>query len=57
MKVPSPCISVCAIEESSGFCKGCKRTVQEVSMWLYMSEEEKARVVAELPGRKLTGKD
>lgn len=55
MKVASPCISICSIEEASGFCKGCKRTLQEVAMWLYMSEEEKARVVAQLPERKLAG--
>ena len=43
------------MDEASGFCKGCKRTVHEIGMWPYYSEEEKARVIAELAKRKLPG--
>ena len=55
MTVPSPCISICAMDETTGFCKGCKRTINEVAMWLYMTDDEKALVVAELEKRRLPG--
>jgi prolyl-tRNA editing enzyme YbaK/EbsC (Cys-tRNA(Pro) deacylase)/predicted Fe-S protein YdhL (DUF1289 family) len=31
--VPSPCISVCRINASSGICEGCFRTLSEISAW------------------------
>jgi prolyl-tRNA editing enzyme YbaK/EbsC (Cys-tRNA(Pro) deacylase)/predicted Fe-S protein YdhL (DUF1289 family) len=31
--VPSPCISVCRINASSGICEGCFRTLGEISAW------------------------
>lgn len=51
-KPASPCISVCAIDEATGFCKGCHRTVEEVASWLYYTDDEKRRVLAALPARK-----
>lgn len=54
MTIPSPCISICSIDEQTGFCKGCKRTVAEVAMWLYLSDEQKAGVIKELKERKLS---
>jgi uncharacterized protein len=29
----TPCINVCVIEPSSGFCLGCGRTLEEISQW------------------------
>ena len=29
--VPSPCISVCVMQE--GLCKGCLRTIDEIAHW------------------------
>jgi len=42
------------MDEASGFCKGCKRTIDEVAMWLYLSDVEKSRILGELGGRKLS---
>jgi uncharacterized protein len=42
--VPSPCISVCAIDEKSGFCKGCFRTMAEIAEWEYFDEARKQEV-------------
>ncbi len=54
MSVASPCISVCTIDEPTGFCRGCKRTVQEVGMWLYMNDAEKTKVLETLRHRQLS---
>ena len=31
--VPSPCISVCRMDEASGLCLGCFRTIDEIMVW------------------------
>ena len=31
--VPSPCISVCRMSESTGLCEGCFRTIDEICQW------------------------
>lgn len=47
----SPCIGICTLDPATSLCRGCRRSVQEIGRWLSMSEDERARVVAELPGR------
>ena len=49
--IPSPCILVCAIDQSSGFCFGCGRTRAEIGDWLTMSSDERDAVTAQLPDR------
>ena len=31
--VPSPCISVCRMDERSGLCLGCYRSIDEIIDW------------------------
>lgn len=31
--VPSPCISVCRMDEQTGLCAGCLRTLDEIGQW------------------------
>ena len=31
--VPSPCISVCRMDEATGMCEGCWRTLSEIGVW------------------------
>jgi predicted Fe-S protein YdhL (DUF1289 family) len=38
---PSPCISVCTIDEKTGWCLGCARTIDEIRDWLIMTPEQK----------------
>jgi hypothetical protein len=39
--LPSPCISICKLNKSTGFCDGCFRTEDEIALWSSMSEEDK----------------
>ncbi len=48
--ITSPCVKVCKVDEQ-GRCQGCERTSDEISNWMRMSDEERARVKAELPAR------
>lgn len=46
--IKSPCNNVCEIDAPSGFCKGCLRTIEEITAWGYLSEEEKLKVLRSL---------
>jgi len=51
--VLSPCINVCVLD-NSGFCKGCFRTVEEITRWSAASNDEKLEIVA---SARLRGKE
>ncbi len=50
--VPSPCISICLLDETDNFCIGCLRTVDELRDWCIMDAEQKTKVLGELEERK-----
>ena len=50
--VASPCINVCKMDEPSGFCEGCFRTIDEIACWSGATREEKLAVLAKLEPRK-----
>jgi predicted Fe-S protein YdhL (DUF1289 family) len=51
-EISTPCIRICVLDPETGFCEGCGRTLEEVERWLGMSETERQRIMAELPGRR-----
>jgi predicted Fe-S protein YdhL (DUF1289 family) len=48
----TPCVKVCFMDDESGLCLGCFRTLQEVAAWARLGEAERAAVMAELPSRR-----
>ena len=42
--IPSPCTSVCRIDERSGWCEGCLRTLDEIAAWSAMNDLSKRAV-------------
>ncbi len=50
--LPSPCIAVCTIDEDTGYCLGCARTLQEVTRWRRLNDEQQQAVLDALPARK-----
>ena len=50
--VASPCTSVCTIDQASGLCAGCFRTLDEIAGWVRFSDEEKRAVLSALPARR-----
>lgn len=44
-EVPSPCISVCAMNEATGLCLGCYRTIEEIEQWWDLDSAQKQEVV------------
>ncbi len=45
MNVESPCISVCAMDDDTGFCVGCYRTLDEIRGWWDLDNAAKNKVV------------
>lgn len=44
-EIPSPCVGVCSIDESNGFCQGCFRTLEEIQQWWDLDNAAKAEVI------------
>ncbi len=52
-EIQSPCISVCAMDDLTGLCQGCYRTIDEIKAWWDMSIEEQKNLLVALEERQL----
>ena len=50
---PSPCVNVCRIDETTGLCLGCRRTIEEIAAWSTMSDDCKLAVWRLLESRSV----
>ncbi|MCC6379266.1 MAG: DUF1289 domain-containing protein [Burkholderiales bacterium] len=50
----SPCTSVCRIDEATGLCVGCLRTLDEIAAWSTLGDDARRAIVAALPDRRAT---
>ena len=50
-KITTPCIKVCSMERSTGWCLGCGRTGPEIARWWNLGEAGREAVLADLPRR------
>jgi predicted Fe-S protein YdhL (DUF1289 family) len=48
----SPCIALCILDPASGLCRGCQRSIDEITRWSNLDAAEKRRILAELPHRE-----
>ncbi len=51
--VASPCINVCTMDDTTGWCAGCLRTLDEIACWTLLGESEKQQVCVELSRRRV----
>ena len=51
MPIQTPCTEICTIDPRSGLCLGCRRTLDEIARWTLLTDQERARIMAELPDR------
>lgn len=52
--VPSPCVSICQLDEALGRCKGCYRTLQELAGWGALCDADKRAIWARIEARQLS---
>ena len=50
--IATPCVMVCAVDGESGLCLGCFRSLKEIAGWRALGDDERARIMAELPSRR-----
>ena len=46
-----PANKICIVDQPSGLCRGCGRSLAEIARWTAYSDGERARIMAELPQR------
>ncbi|MGI3166365.1 DUF1289 domain-containing protein [Pseudooceanicola sp. 200-1SW] len=49
--VSSPCVNICVIHPEARLCTGCLRSLDEIAAWSGLSEDERRRIMSELPAR------
>jgi predicted Fe-S protein YdhL (DUF1289 family) len=50
--VPSPCVSICAMDATNALCTGCLRTIDEIAGWSRFSDDEKRAVWQRISERR-----
>ncbi|MBI1907055.1 MAG: DUF1289 domain-containing protein [Rhodocyclales bacterium] len=51
-RVASPCTSVCRIDDDSGLCAGCWRSIREIAGWSAMDDARRLQVLAAVAARR-----
>ncbi len=50
-EIESPCVGVCTLDDSTGFCLGCYRTGDEIRNWWDKTNAEKKEILALVEAR------
>ena len=50
--VPSPCVNICRMNEATGLCDGCLRTIDEIAAWASLDDATKRAVWKRLHARR-----
>ncbi|HNZ57138.1 MAG TPA: DUF1289 domain-containing protein [Methylophilaceae bacterium] len=50
-EIESPCVGVCAMDEATGYCLGCYRTIDEIKSWWDKTNAEKSALLQTLEAR------
>lgn len=48
----SPCINVCSLDADLGVCRGCFRTIDEISAWSRVDNSERLSILAAAEHRR-----
>jgi len=49
--VSTPCIGICRMNDASGLCIGCRRSLAEIAAWAGLGEDERRRLMRLLAAR------
>ena len=51
-RVPSPCVNICRMDEQTGLCAGCLRTLDEIAVWSMLDDAAREDVWAAIAQRR-----
>jgi predicted Fe-S protein YdhL (DUF1289 family) len=49
---PSPCVSICRLDDATGLCVGCLRNIDEIRDWMIMLPPERQEVLRRIDERR-----
>lgn len=52
MSVASPCINVCRMDARTGYCEGCFRSIDEITVWSRAGDDQKRAILREVAQRQ-----
>lgn len=52
--VESPCVGICAMNDDTGFCEGCYRTIDEIRDWWDMQPGQQRSLLESLAERQMS---
>lgn len=52
LPIKTPCVKICVIDDKSGLCRGCLRTLGEIARWSTMTPDQRDQVMDQLDGRR-----
>ena len=50
--IASPCINVCKMDEQTGLCSGCFRTIEEIAAWAGIDDSCRLAILAAVARRR-----
>lgn len=51
-RVQTPCVGLCALDRTTGQCRGCHRTRDEIAVWGGADDALRLEILKRLPPRK-----
>ncbi|PPD56603.1 MAG: DUF1289 domain-containing protein [Methylotenera sp.] len=52
LDIQSPCIGVCSMDDLTGLCQGCYRTLEEIQQWWDLDSNQKKQVIHQVAERE-----
>ncbi len=50
--IASPCINVCKMDDQTGLCSGCFRTIEEIAAWAGIDDSRRLVILAAVARRR-----
>lgn len=50
--VASPCTQICLLDTANHYCRGCWRSLDEITDWPILNDAEKRRILAAVVARR-----
>ncbi len=54
--VKSPCTSICTMSKDGKLCIGCGRSIDEITSWGYLSNQEKEEIIKKIYAQSILKK-
>ncbi|EEX15505.1 conserved domain protein [Citreicella sp. SE45] len=49
--IESPCTGVCTIAPAARICRGCLRSIDEITQWARLTPQARREIMRDLPAR------